>query len=200
MTKYNEHNHNNQSIISGTTEQQIAEPQLDNKVVLRNLSIEKESTLRMIKFLPDTTNSRKDKNTKDWTINKLRFNAVGLLGSNNEINILHACWNCMMHPEQQIKEVVMISGYSGTGKTTLAFELKKNINEERGAFVIRKFNQYYSGKPLSGISQTFGELYCMIVKKEAILCKVIEDIPCAELQSEGYLLTHLVPDLKKVIN
>eukprot|EP00957_Ditylum_brightwellii_P116620 8895861-Ditylum_brightwellii.AAC.1 len=152
----------------------------------------------MIKSLPDSTNSSRDKNTKDWTINKLRFNEVGLLGRDNEINTLHACWNRMMQPEQQTKEVVMISGYSGTGKTTLAFELKKKIKE--GAFVTGKFDQYNSGEPLSAISQAFGELCHMIVKKGATFCKDIEDVLCTELQSEVYLLTQLVPDLKEVID
>eukprot|EP00957_Ditylum_brightwellii_P191923 14609678-Ditylum_brightwellii.AAC.1 len=61
-----------------------------------------------------------------------------------------------MQPEQQTKEVVMISGYSGTGKTTLAFELKKKIQE--GAFVTGKCDQYNCGEPLSAILQAFGEL------------------------------------------
>eukprot|EP00957_Ditylum_brightwellii_P036887 2793540-Ditylum_brightwellii.AAC.1 len=104
----------------------------------------------------------------------------------------------MMQPEQQAKEVVMISGYSGTGKTTLAFKLKKKIKE--GAFVTGKFDQYNSGEPLSAISQAFGELCRMIVKKGATLCKEIEDALHAELQSEVYLLTQIVPDLKEVIN
>eukprot|EP00957_Ditylum_brightwellii_P208936 15359593-Ditylum_brightwellii.AAC.1 len=155
----------------------------------------------MIKSITDATNSSKDnKNTRDWTINKLRFNAVGLLGRNNEIDTLHACWNRMMQPEQQTKEVVMISGYSGTGKTTLAFELKKKIKEERGAFVTGKFDQYNSGEPLSAISQAFGELCRMTVKKGATLCKEIEDVLRAELKSEVYLLSQIIPDLKKVIN
>eukprot|EP00957_Ditylum_brightwellii_P208263 15356529-Ditylum_brightwellii.AAC.1 len=87
-----------------------------------------------------------------------------------------------MQSEQQTKEVVMISGYSGTGKTTLAFQLKKKIKE--GAFVAGKFDQYNSGEPLSAISQAFGELCRMIVKKGATLCKEIEDVLRAELKSE----------------
>jgi len=128
----------------------------------------------------------------------VQINEVGLLGRNNEIDTLHACWDRMMQPEQQTKEVVMISGYSGTGKTTLAFELKKKIKE--GAFVTGKFDQYNSGEPLSAISQAFGELCRVVMKKGATVCKEIADVLRAELKSEVYLLTQLVPDLKEIIN
>eukprot|EP00957_Ditylum_brightwellii_P096678 7363356-Ditylum_brightwellii.AAC.1 len=77
-----------------------------SKFALRKFSIQKGSAQRMIKSHSDASNSAKDnKSTKDWTINKLRFNAVGLLGRNNEINTLHACWDRMMQPKQQTKEV-----------------------------------------------------------------------------------------------
>eukprot|EP00957_Ditylum_brightwellii_P060340 4582243-Ditylum_brightwellii.AAC.1 len=40
----------------------------------------------------------------------------------------------------------------------------------------------------------------MIGKKGAMICKEIEDVLSAELNSEVYLLTQVVPDLKEVIN
>eukprot|EP00957_Ditylum_brightwellii_P131421 10022942-Ditylum_brightwellii.AAC.1 len=40
----------------------------------------------------------------------------------------------------------------------------------------------------------------MIVEKGATLCKEIEDVLRAELQNEVYLLTQIIPDLKKVID
>eukprot|EP00957_Ditylum_brightwellii_P049336 3743492-Ditylum_brightwellii.AAC.1 len=50
------------------------------------------------------------------------------------------------------------------------------------------------------MSQAFGELCHTIVKKGATLCKEIEGALHAELQSEVYLLTQIIPDLKEVIN
>eukprot|EP00957_Ditylum_brightwellii_P151951 11570804-Ditylum_brightwellii.AAC.1 len=43
---------------------------------MRNLSVQKGSAQRMIESLPDSTNIAKERNTKDWTINKLQFNEV----------------------------------------------------------------------------------------------------------------------------
>eukprot|EP00957_Ditylum_brightwellii_P204188 15338046-Ditylum_brightwellii.AAC.1 len=117
----------------------------------------------MIKSLSDTTTTITSKrtHTQSWTINKIWFDAVGLLGRDKELNTLHACWNRMMQPEHQTKEVVMIS-----------------------AFVTGKFDQYNSGEPFSAISQAFGELCRMAVKNGAALCKEIEDALRAELKSE----------------
>eukprot|EP00957_Ditylum_brightwellii_P045720 3468928-Ditylum_brightwellii.AAC.1 len=49
------------------------EKSVASKFVLRNLSVQKGSTQRMIQYLPDATNITKDRNTKSWTINKLQF-------------------------------------------------------------------------------------------------------------------------------
>eukprot|EP00957_Ditylum_brightwellii_P078321 5955227-Ditylum_brightwellii.AAC.2 len=191
--------------MSGVAEQSNAEAQLTfsakeahSKEAVSKMAPKILSKKELIKSLADATNNSKDKNTKDWAINKLRFNAVGLLGHKNEFETLYACWNRMMQPEQQIKEVVMISGYSGTGKTTLAFELKKKTKE--GAFVTGNFDQYNSGEPLSAILQAFGEICCLIVKKGPVVCKEIEDALREELKNEVYLLTQIIPDLKEPIN
>eukprot|EP00957_Ditylum_brightwellii_P097552 7429737-Ditylum_brightwellii.AAC.1 len=58
-----------------------------SKFAMRKLSIQKGSAQRMIESLPNATNIAKDRNTKSWTINKLRFSAVGLLGRNNETDM-----------------------------------------------------------------------------------------------------------------
>eukprot|EP00957_Ditylum_brightwellii_P160114 12188553-Ditylum_brightwellii.AAC.1 len=178
---------------------------VSSKFALRNPSIYDENNQTIISslLLPDATIASKMKNSQSWTVNKLRFNSVGLLGRENEQRILSACWDRMMlqPAEQQTKEVVMISGYSGTGKTTLAFDLKKRkMKKGRGAFVTGKFDQYHSGEPRSAISQAFGELCRMVAKKGAAVCEEIENVLRAKLKSEVYVLAQIIPDLKKVIN
>eukprot|EP00957_Ditylum_brightwellii_P061276 4650138-Ditylum_brightwellii.AAC.1 len=71
---------------------------------------------------------------------------------------------------------------------------------KEGAFVSGKFDQYCSGEPLSAISQAFGDICRMIVKKGASVCKEIENALIAELQNEVCLLNQIVPDLKEVFS
>jgi len=97
-----------------------------------------------------------------------------------------------MQPGRQTKELVMISGYSGTGKTTLASTLQTKVNsvKEGGAFVTGKFDQFRSGEPLSAISQALGELCRKVANEGQSICK---------LQNEVFLLTQIIPDMDRIM-
>lgn len=53
--------------------------------------------------------------------------------------------------------LLLVSGYSGIGKTSLVSELYKPLVQERGFFLTGKFDQYKRDVPLSTIAQTFRE-------------------------------------------
>ncbi|MCC6410388.1 MAG: AAA family ATPase [Saprospiraceae bacterium] len=55
-------------------------------------------------------------------------------------------------------EVVLISGYSGVGKSRLVAEIQKNIGQTRGFFISGKFDQFKRDVPLSSLLVAFGEL------------------------------------------
>lgn len=169
-----------------------------SKFALRSLSVKEQIRQKTITPFSDITDPSKSKNAQDLTVNKLRFHSVGLLGRDEEIMTLNVCLNKMIQPGKQTKEVVMISGYSGTGKSALVYNLKKN-NKKGGVFITGKFDQYNSGEPLVAILQAFGELCCMVAKKGTSFCKEIEKKLHEELKNEVYLLTQIIPDINKVI-
>ena len=53
-------------------------------------------------------------------------------------------------------EFVVVSGYSGVGKTSLVGEIQPRIAAERGAFVAGKFEQFSRGTPYASLLQAFG--------------------------------------------
>ncbi len=55
-------------------------------------------------------------------------------------------------------EVVLISGYSGVGKSRLVAEIQKNIGQTKGFFIKGKFDQFKRDVPLSSLLVAFGEL------------------------------------------
>ncbi len=55
-------------------------------------------------------------------------------------------------------ELVLVSGYSGIGKSSLVHELHRPIVGERGLFVAGKFEQYKRDIPYFTIVQAFREL------------------------------------------
>eukprot|EP00957_Ditylum_brightwellii_P131140 10002243-Ditylum_brightwellii.AAC.1 len=84
------------SVTQNGTEKSLLD---SSKFLLRSVSIEDEINRKWDSFA-DSTNKSKNRNMKDWTVNKLWVKSVGLLGRGMELKPLHACWECMVQPEQ----------------------------------------------------------------------------------------------------
>ncbi|MDC3961351.1 sensor histidine kinase [Polyangium jinanense] len=62
-----------------------------------------------------------------------------------------------------VPELVLVSGYSGIGKSALVQELDKPVIRERGFFASGKFDQYKRDVPYSTLVQAFRELVLAIL-------------------------------------
>ncbi len=71
---------------------------------------------------------------------------------------------------QGTKEIILISGYSGIGKTALVSEIHKPITEQKGQFIRGKFEQLQGDIPYSAIAKAFQDLiYTVLSEPEVIL-------------------------------
>jgi PAS domain S-box-containing protein len=96
-------------------------------------------------------------------------------------------------------ELVLVSGYSGIGKSSVVNELHKSVVPSRGLFASGKFDQYKRDVPYATIAQAFQSLIRPLLSKpEAELSKWQEDLRQA-LSPNGSLLLDLVPELKLII-
>jgi len=64
-------------------------------------------------------------------------------------------------------ELMLIAGYSGIGKSALAYEVHKPMVERRGTFTSGKFDQLSRGVPYSAIIEAFGGLARQILGEDA---------------------------------
>src|SRR5271163_2921138 len=96
-------------------------------------------------------------------------------------------------------ELVLVSGYSGIGKSALVNELHKSLVLPRGLFASGKFDQYKRDIPYATVAQAFQSLLRPLMSKpEAQLSKWRDDLLLA-LSPNGSLLIELVPELKLII-
>jgi len=96
-------------------------------------------------------------------------------------------------------ELVLVSGYSGVGKSALVHELHNPLVPPRGLFASGKFDQYKRDIPYATIAQAFQSLIRPLLSKpEAELSKWQENLRQA-LSPNGSLLVDLVPELKLII-
>jgi PAS domain S-box-containing protein len=96
-------------------------------------------------------------------------------------------------------ELVLVSGYSGIGKSSVVNELHKSLVPPRGLFASGKFDQYKRDIPYATLAQAFQSLLRpLLTKNEAELSKWRDALREA-VGLNGRLIVDLVPELKLII-
>jgi PAS domain S-box-containing protein len=120
-----------------------------------------------------------------------------LYGREREIEVLLAAFDRVV--AQGTPELVLVSGYSGVGKSSVVNELHKALVPPRGLFASGKFDQYQRDIPYATLAQAFQTLVRQIlVKSEAEVSRWRYAIQEA-LGSNGQLIINLIPELEFLI-
>jgi PAS domain S-box-containing protein len=95
--------------------------------------------------------------------------------------------------------LVLVTGYSGIGKSSVVNELHKVLVPPRGLFASGKFDQYKADIPYATFARAFQVLVGRLLsKREAELGKWREALSEA-LRPNGSLMIDLVPELKLIL-
>jgi len=120
-----------------------------------------------------------------------------LYGREREIETLLASFDRVVKSGKP--ELVLVSGYSGIGKSSVVNELHKVLVPPRGLFASGKFDQYKRDIPYSTLAQAFqGLIRQLLGKREAELHRWRERFQ-ETLGPNGQLMVDLVPELKVII-
>ena len=120
-----------------------------------------------------------------------------LYGREREVEALLAAFDRVVGGGEP--ELVLISGYSGVGKSSVVNEGHKALVPARGVFAWGKFDQHKRNIPYSTLADAFGRLARqLLARSDAELARWREAFHEA-LGPNGQLIVDLVPELKLVV-
>lgn len=120
-----------------------------------------------------------------------------LYGRASEIDTLLSAFDRVVASARP--ELVLVSGYSGIGKSAVVNELHKPLVPPRGLFASGKFDQYKRDIPYATLAQAFQSLIRPLLGKPEAELRRWRDALVEAVDPNGLLIVDLVPELKHII-
>ncbi len=119
-----------------------------------------------------------------------------LYGREEELQLVLGAFDRVSRGE---KEILLVEGYSGTGKTALIHEVHKPLTEKKGIFVSGKFDQYQKNVPYFAWIAVLREFAQYILKEDEEKLALWRERMLADLGNNAGVITRLVPDMEAVL-
>jgi predicted ATPase/signal transduction histidine kinase/tRNA A-37 threonylcarbamoyl transferase component Bud32 len=96
-------------------------------------------------------------------------------------------------------EIMLVSGYSGIGKSALVQEIYKPITRQKGYFIAGKFDQFQRNIPYSAIVSGFQSLVRQLLTESETQLQQWQEKLLAALGSNGQIIIDVVPEVELII-
>ena len=122
--------------------------------------------------------------------------STNIFGRNQETVILMTAFGQVTHGESNL---LLISGYSGIGKSSLVSKIQQPIIENHAYFIRGKFDQYKKDIPCSALLQAFEELIRKIlIESETSIRKHKKEL-LDQLEDNAQVIIDVLPELKQLL-
>jgi predicted ATPase/signal transduction histidine kinase/CheY-like chemotaxis protein/tRNA A-37 threonylcarbamoyl transferase component Bud32 len=96
-------------------------------------------------------------------------------------------------------EMMLVSGYSGIGKTSLVNEVHKPIVRQRGYFISGKIDQFKLNIPYASLIQAFQELLQQLLTESPDQIVVWKSKLLEAFGSNGQVIIDVIPEVEQII-
>ncbi|MEH2072480.1 MAG: AAA family ATPase [Nostoc sp.] len=100
---------------------------------------------------------------------------------------------------QGSSEMMLVSGYSGIGKSALVNEVHKPILRQRGYFISGKFDQLQRDIPYGAIALAFGDLIRQLLTETEATLQTWKLELLAALEPNAQAIVDVIPQLEQII-
>ncbi|MBH8575424.1 AAA family ATPase [Nostocaceae cyanobacterium CENA369] len=100
---------------------------------------------------------------------------------------------------QGSKEITLVAGFSGIGKTAVVNEVHKPIVRQRGYFIKGKFDQFGRDIPFSAFVQAFRDLMTQLLSESDAQLAHWQTKILSALGDNGQVLVEVIPELEAII-
>lgn len=101
--------------------------------------------------------------------------------------------------QQSQAELILVTGYSGIGKSALVRSLYEPITARRGHFIGGKFDQLHCNSPYSAVAQAFSGLVRQLLGEPESVLQIWRERLLQALESNGQVVIDVIPDVELII-
>nr|WP_319423567.1 serine/threonine-protein kinase PknK [Pleurocapsa sp. FMAR1] len=122
-----------------------------------------------------------------------------IYGREAEIATLIAAFKRVAALNSASSELMLVTGYSGLGKTTLVQEIYKPLTEKRGYFISGKFDQFQRNIPYSAIVDALTDLVKQLLGENKTRLNRWRKKLLTALGVNGRVIINVIPEVELII-
>ncbi|MEM9924163.1 MAG: ATP-binding sensor histidine kinase [Cyanobacteria bacterium P01_D01_bin.50] len=97
------------------------------------------------------------------------------------------------------RELMLVSGYSGIGKSSVVYEVNKSITQKRGYFTSGKFDQFKRNIPYASLIQAFSGLMQQLLTESTTQLQQWHSKILTAVGTNGQVIIDVIPEVELII-
>jgi len=122
-----------------------------------------------------------------------------LYGREAEVAQLLEAFERVVGNSQSKIELMLVSGYSGIGKTSVVNEIHKPIVRQRGYFIAGKFDQFKRNIPYAALIQAFQELMRQLLTENSENIGIWKEKLLEAFGQNGQVIIDVIPEVELIV-
>ncbi|MBD1882881.1 ATP-binding sensor histidine kinase [Microcoleus vaginatus] len=102
-------------------------------------------------------------------------------------------------PASGNSELMLVSGYSGIGKSAVVNEISKPITRSKGYFISGKFDQFKRNIPYASLIQAFNSLLRQLLTESTASLEIWRTKILTALGTDGQVIADVIPEVELII-